>query len=244
MIEFFLCNPFRASDLSAKRFLKYADVHAERVRAALPGLPAGPFTDRLAATDAAVGGYRALVQSGAQQGAKRLGQTQTNDKAIVRFQKFAGQQAKILGALFTDLERDIKGETTAAFQQFFPKGVTALTQANKAAIDTEAAVFLRAAADQQAQVGPALLATGQVLWQAVLDSRTAQLQSLGGETDAQPQRDQARIALADALFQDLLALLLHYFREPGRVRAYFPEAILKEFNGPPADAPATEPALA
>lgn len=241
MIEFFLRNPFRASDLSAKRFLKYADVHAERLRAALPGLPAAPFADRLAGLEAAVAGYRALVQDGAQQGAKRLGQTQTNDKAIVRFQKYAGQQAKILGALFTDLERGIKGETTAAFQQFFPKGVTALTQANKAALDTEAAVFLRAAADQQAQVGPALLATGRVLWQAVVDSRQAQLRSLGGETDAQPQRDQARKTLADALFQNLLALLLHHFQAPDRVRAYFPEAILKEFTGAPADAPAPAP---
>ena len=238
MIEFFLRNPFRATLLGAKRFLKYADVHAERLRAALPGLPAAPFTAQLAATDAAIAAYRQQVQGGAQQGAKRLGQTTTNDQATRRFQKYVGQQAKILAALYTDIDKDIKGETTAAYQQFFPQGVTALTEANKADLDTEAAVFLQAAADQQDQVGAALLARGQALWQAVTDSRTAQLKSMGGEETTHTQRGTAREGLADALFQNLLALLLHHFQTPAQVLDYFPEAILKEFTGQAAAAPA------
>lgn len=244
MIEFFLRNPFRSTPLGAKRYLKYADVHAERLRAALPGLPAAPFTDRLLALDAAILAFRRFVQEGAQQSAKRLGQTTTNDKAIRRFQKYAGQQAKILAALFTDIDQDVRGETTPQFQQFFPQGVTALTQANKAAIDTEAAVFLKAAAEQKAQVGAALLTKGQALWQAVVDSRQAQLQSMGGEADAQPERDQARVVLAEALFQNLLALLLHHYQAPGRVLDFFPEAILKEYTGPkaPVATPAPSPA--
>ena len=245
MIEFFLRNPFRATPLGAKRFLKYADVHAERLRAALPDLPATPFAERVAATDAAIAGFREQVRGGAQQGAKRESQTLGNDAAVRKFQKFVGQQARVLGALFTDLDKGIRGEETVAYQQFFPKGVTALTEANKADLDTEAAVFLQAATDQQDAVGTALATKARALWQAVADSRKAQLASMGGEETTQTARGTARTDLADVLFQNLLALLLHHYRRPGLVLQFFPEAILKEFTGlaePDASTPTPPPA--
>ena len=231
MIELFLRNPFRNTELGAKRYLKYADVHAERLRAALPGLPGAVFTPRLAALDGAIAGYRTQVKGGATTGAKRKGQTLDNDAAIRKFQRYASQQAAVLKALFTDLDKDIKGENTAAYVQFFPQGVPALTKANKAEIDTEAAVFLKAALDQKTVVGAALGTKAQALWQAVLDSRQAQLASMGTEEDTQPARAAARLELADALFQNLLALLGHYYATPERVKDFFPEAILKENTG-------------
>lgn len=239
MIEFHIRNPFRATDLGAKRYLKYADVHVERLRAALPNLPAA-LADRVTATDAAIAGYRKAVQGGAQQGATRKGQTLDNDTAIKKFQRYAGQQAKIIGALYTDLDKNIKGETTKQFLQFFPKGVTALTEANKADIDTEASVFLKAADDLKGDVGAALGTRAKQLWQDVTDSRKTQLETMGGEDDDQNLREAARLALADALFLNLLALLMHHYQTPGRAGDYFPEAILKEYTGQKA-ADATPP---
>ncbi len=244
MIDGFLNNPFRNSVLGDKRFLKYADVAVERMRADLSNLPGAVFTVRLTETDAAILAFRQLVQGKAQQGAKRLGQTDENDAAIRKFQRYAGQQAKIIGALYTDLDKNIRGETTPQFLQFFPKGVTALTEANKAAIDTEAAVFLKAADELKDDVGPALGTKAKALWKAVTDSRKAQLASMGGEETTQDQRDTARRSLADALFLNLLALLTHHYQTPGRVLDYFPEAILKENTGyvAPAAVPAPKPA--
>lgn len=239
MIEPFLSNPFRNSVLGSKRYLKYADVHVERLRAALPNLPAA-LADRVDATDAAIAGYRAAVQGGAQQGATRKGQTLTNDAAIQKFQRYVGQQAKVLGALYTDLEKNIKGETTAKYLKFFPKGVTALTEANKAALDTEASVFLAAAEELKDEVGTALGAKAKQLWKAVTDSRKTQLEIMGGEEDGQDQREAARLALADALFLNLLALLTHHYYTPARAGDYFPEAILKEYTGP-KEAPTPAP---
>jgi hypothetical protein len=237
MIEPFLSNPFRNSVLGSKRYLKYADVHVERLRAALPNLPAS-LAERVTATDKAIAGYRQAVQGGAQQGATRKGQTLDNDAAIKKFQRFAGQQAKILGALYTDLEKNIKGETTKQFLQFFPNGVTTLTEANKAAIDTEASVFLKAAEDLKGDVGATLGTKAQELWKAVLESRKTQLATMGGEEDGQDARETTRLALADALFLNLLALLTHHFQTPARAGDYFPEAILKEYIGEKATAEA------
>lgn len=240
MIENFLSNPFRNLVLGQKRTLKYADVHLERLQARLSELPAAPFADRATATAAAVAGYRQHVQTGAAQGAARQGKTLTNDEAIAKFKRFVGQQAKVLAALFTNLDTNVRGEDTEAYKQFFPRGVVALTEANKAGLDTEAAVFLRAAADQQAQVGPALLAQAQQRWQQVEDSRKTQLATMGSEQQTKDLRQDARGELADVLFLNLLALLAHFHRTPERARDFFSEAILKEFNGP--DAPPAPPA--
>ena len=233
MIEPFLTNTFRNSVLGAKRFLKYSDVHVERLRAALPNLPAA-MADRVAATDEAIAGYRQAVQGGAQTGATRKGLTLDNDAAIKKFQRYVGQQAKIIGALYTDLDKNIKGETTKQFLQFFPNGVTALTEANKAELDTEASVFLKAAADLQDDVGAALGTKARQLWKDVTDSRKTQLTTMGGEEDGQDRRETTRLALADALFLNLLALLMHHYQKPERAGDYFPEAILKEYTGPKA----------
>ena len=67
---------------------------------------------------------------------------------------------------------------------------------------------------------------------------TCQILPKAGE-QAQPIHT-ARLALADALFLNLLALLMHHFQAPARVADYFPEAILKEYTGPKeADQPPT-----
>jgi len=95
-------------------------------------------------------------------------------------------------------------------------------------------VFLKAAEDQKAQVGAALGTRAKELWQAVADSRGSQLSTMGGVGDLKPQRDAARRALADALFLNLLTLLIDHHQQPEQVRAYFPESILKEWNGPDA----------
>ncbi|MDO7877713.1 hypothetical protein Q5H93_23455 [Hymenobacter sp. ASUV-10] len=243
MIEPFLTNPFRNSVLGAKRFLKYSDVHVERLRAALPGLP-DLFKARVAATDEAIADYRLAVQGGAQQGAKRKGETLDNDAAIKKFQRYVGQQAKIIAALYTDLDKNIKGEKTKQYLQFFPNSVTDVTEANKADIDTEASVFLKAAEDLKDDVGAAMGTKAKQLWKNVTDSRKTQLETMGGEEDTQDLRGAARLALADALFLNLLALLMHYFLTPERAGDYFPEAILKEYTGPKAadEKPAPSPA--
>lgn len=235
MIEHHLSNPFANLVLGQNRTLKYVDTHLERLRARLGELPAA-FAERVAATEAAANGYRQHVQTGATQGATRVGKTQTNDQAIAKFQKFVGQQAKILGALFTNLDTGVRGEDTEQYKQFFPQGVTAITRANKAELETEAAVFLKAAEDQQAQTGAALLARAQTLWQAVAATRKAQLGVFGNEKQTQDRRADAREALADALFLNLLTLLAHFHQQPERARDFFPEELLKENTGA---APAT-----
>ncbi|WP_046242493.1 hypothetical protein [Hymenobacter terrenus] len=239
MIENFLSNPFRNLVLGQKRTLKYADVHLERLQARLSELPVAPFTDRAAATRAAVASYREHVQTGAAQDADRQSKTLTNDEAIARFQRFVSQQAKVLAALFTNLDTQVQGEDTDAYKQFFPRGVMAITKANKAALDTEAAVFLRAAAAQQVQVGPALLIQAQQRWQQVEDSRKNQLATMGSEQQTKDQRQEARTVLADTLFLNLLTLLTHFHLTPERVRDFFPEAILKEYTGPATPVPPT-----
>ena len=240
MIDSFLYNPFRNVDLGDRRFLKYATVHAARLRANNPG---GLFDDRLTALDAIIATFTANVRRRYEQGAGRKGDTRGNDEAIARFQKFVGTQAKVLGALFTNLDTGVRGETTAEFEKFFPRGVKAITGANKANLDAEAAVFLKGALDLKATTGEALLTQATARWKAVTDSRGTQLGTMGDDEGIQEARKAARATLADALFLNLLGLLTHHFQEPARVRDYFPEAILKEYRGP-ADGDGAAPAPA
>ena len=239
MIEHFLNNPFRNVALGDQRLVKYATVHAERLRANNPG---GLLDARLAALDTTLATLANNVRARFQQGAGRKGDTRANDEAMARFRKFVGTQALVLEALFTNLDTGVKGADTAAYAAFFPRGVMALTKANKAELDAEAAIFLKAAADLKAQTGEALLTQATARWQAVTDSRQQQLETMGDDDGIQTGRQAARIALADALFLNLLALLMHHHQEPARVREYFPEAILKEYRGP-ADAPTPAPLL-
>lgn len=237
MIEHFLNNPFRNVDLGDQRLVKYGTVHAERLRANNPG---GLFDARLAALDATLATLAGNVRTRFAQGAGRKGLTQATDAAIAKFQRFVGQQALVLKALFTNLDTGVKGETTPQYTQFFPQGVEAITTANKAELDAEVAIFLKAAQDQQATTGAALLAQATTRWEAVKTARKAQLETMGTEEGTQEGRQAARAALADELFLNLLALLTHHYRQPEKVRDYFPEAILKEYRGPgngPAPAP-------
>lgn len=240
MIELFLRNPFRNSLLGDRRYLKYATVHAARLRANNPG---GKFDARLAALDAIIEVLSANIRRRYEQGAGRKGDTRANDEAIAKFQKFVGTQAKVLGALFTNLDTGVRGEETAEYAKFFPRGVKVITGANKAEIDAEAAIFLKAALDLKATTGEALLTQATARWKAVTDSRGTQLQTMGDDEGIQEARQAARATLADELFLNLLALLTHHYQEPARVRDYFPQAILKEYRGP-ADGDGAAPAPA
>jgi hypothetical protein len=233
MIEFHLSNPFAASRLSNGRYGKYAAEHLSRVQAA--GLPDAVFGPRITATTAALEAFMAGRKAGAVASAGREGKTVTLDQAIRRLQKYVSLQAKVLGALFTDLDKELVGTETAAYKAFFPLGVTHITQANKAMIDAAIAPFVAAATTYQAQTGAALLTKITALVTDLTTARAAQLTGKGETKDAQVDRNVARATLATELFRNLLTLLLHHATAPDVVRNYFNQAILKENTGRSAD---------
>jgi hypothetical protein len=233
MIKNHLFNPFSNSKLGNGRYGKYAAEHLARVQAA--GLPAAVFGPRIAATTAALEAFTAGRKAGAVASAGREGKTVTFDQAIRRLQKYVSLQATVLGALFTDLDKEIVGTETAAYQAFFPLGVTHITEANKATIDAAVAPFVAAAATYQAQTGAALLTKITALVTDLTTSRAAQLTGKGETKDTQADRNIARATLATELFRNLLTLLLHHATEPALVSNYFNQAILKENTGRATD---------
>ncbi len=236
MIENHLSNPFANTELSNGRFGKYADEHLARLLAAQ--LPDALFGPRLAATQAALTAFTSGRKANAVASAAREGKTVTLDKAIQRLQKFVSIQAPVLAALFTDLDKDVRGTDTAAYQAFFPQGVEAITKANKATLDAAVAPFVAAATQYQAQIGAPTASKVTALVADIAAARQAQLASKGATKDTQTDRVTARTALALELFVNLLTLLIHHAADPGQVRAYFNVAILKEYTGSPRPAPA------
>jgi hypothetical protein len=230
MIENLLSNAFANSRAGNRRFGKYADEYRGRVRAALPGLPAATVGVRLTAVDAAYDAFMAAEKTNAVASAVRQGKTVTNDSAIRRFQRFITQQAKLIGGQLDDPDQGITGTKTASYQEFFPKGVTALTEANKANIETEADTFLQAATAHPTLGSPGLAAKVQALLADIVTSRTQQLgtEGKGGDQQADTGRDAARRTLAVAEFRLMLALLDHHAEAPEEVAQYVNEGIMKE----------------
>ncbi len=244
MIADFLNNPYANSRLGNRRFGKYINEHLGRVRAAL-GLPAG-VTTALTAADAAYTAFMAAEKTNAIASAARQGKTVTNDSAIRRLQRFVTQQAALIAGQLRNPDTGQRGEDTALYQVFFPTGVTTLTEANKANVETEAAAFLKALTDNPGYGVPDAATKFKPLLDDVVNSRTTQLGTVGkgGETATDTGRDAARGTLAVALFRLLLALLNHHAEDPEQVDQYVNEAILKEGGRrkPKNDGPAPTPA--
>ncbi len=236
MIENHLSNPFANSDLGNGRFGKYADEHLGRLIAA--ALPGAVFAERVSATQTALTTFTTGRKAGAVASAAREGKTVTLEKAIARLQRFVSVQGPVLEALFTDFDKEIKGAESEEYQAFFPQGITAITQANKATLETDVAPFVAAATTYQAKTGADLLAKVTALLADVINARKAQLAGKGTTKDTQADRNTARAALVVELFRNLLTLLLHHATEPTRVRDYFNQAILKENTGYQAPPPA------
>lgn len=230
MITFFLGNPYAKSRLGNRRFGKYADEFRGLVRAA--DLPAATVGVKLAGLDEAYEAFMGSVKVGAVASAVRQGKTVTNDSAIRRLQRTITQQAKLIAGQLDDPDQNIKGTKTATYQEFFPKGVEAITTANKANIETETNTFLTAAKAHPTLGSAGLAAKIEALLADVTNSRGEQLEDgKGGDAKAVTSRDAARKALATAQFRLLLALLDHHAEEPEVVRQYVNEAILKENTG-------------
>lgn len=236
MIENHLFNPFANTDLGNGRFGKYADEHLARLLAA--ALPGVVFVERISATQAALTAFITGRKAGAVASAVREGKTVTLEQAIRRLQRFVSVQAPVLAALFTDFDKEIRGAESAEFQAFFPQGVTAITEANKATLETEVAPFVAAATTYQAKTGADLLTNVTALLADVVNARKVQLVGKGTTKDTQLDRNTARAALALELFRNLLTLLLHHATEPARASDYFNQAILKENTGYQAPSPA------
>lgn len=231
MTTFFLSNPYAKSKLGNRRYGKYADEFRGRVAAA--DFPADSLVGlRLLGLTTAYGAFMTSVKVGAVASAVRQGKTVTNDSAIRRLQRTISQQAKLISGQLDEPDNNIKGKDTAIFKEFFPKGISAVTDANKANIETETNTFWEAAKRHPHLGTPGLAARVESLLLDVTNSRDQQLEDgKGEETQADSSRDKARTALALAMFRLLLALLDHHAEKPEQVRQYLNEAILEENTG-------------
>lgn len=231
MITRFLSNPYAKSKLGNRRYGKYANEYLSRVAAA--DFPADSLVGlRLLGLKTAYGAFIGSVKVGAVASAVRQGKTITNDSAIRRLQRTISQQAKLIAGQLADPDNNVKGEDTAIFEEFFPKGVAAVTDANKANIETETNTFWEAAKRYPHLGTPGLAAKIESLLLDVTNSRGEQLEDgKGEETQTTTSRDAARKALALAMFRLLLALLDHHAEDPEQVRQYLNEAILEENTG-------------
>ena len=231
MILPFLTNPYANSRIGNRRFAKFTDEHRGLVRSAV-GLPAG-VTGALTDVDAKYAAFLTAEKSNAVASAVREGKTVTNDAAIRRLQRFVTQQAELIAGTLRNPDTGQRGEDTALYQVFFPRGVTALTQANKTDIETEANTFLKALQANPGYGVPDAATKFETLLTDVVTSRTTQLgaDGKGGETATDTGRDAARRALAVALYKLLLALLTHHAETPKQVEQYFNLSILNEVRG-------------
>lgn len=231
MISKLLSNPYAKSELGNRRFGKYGIEMIGRVKAA--DFPADSWVGlRLASCEASYQAFIGSVKVGAVASAVRQGTTVTNDSAIRRLQRTISQQAKLISGQLADPDAGVKGEDTAIFEEFFPKGVPAITRANKANIETETNTFWEAAKRYPHLGTPGLAARIEQLLSDVINSRGEQLEEgKGEETQAENSRDLTRTALATALFRLTLALLDHHAEDPEQVWRYVNQAILSEPTG-------------
>ncbi|MGB4774355.1 MAG: hypothetical protein WBP45_04225 [Daejeonella sp.] len=217
MILFHLNNPFINSRISNANFNKMAQTHLARLKA---NNASKQFDGLINATDPLHEEYKKALVSGSGTSSVKEVQTMSADEGIKGIRAFISRKEGVINDKFS--------RKSAAYQEFFPLGLSEYTQASKKNIQLITERLIKACENSEVSAINELGTELKALLDAYLDNRETQLKSIGSvktlSNKGKTQRDQ----LALQLYINLLSLLLMYASDTDKVKAYYDESFLKK----------------
>jgi hypothetical protein len=166
-------NHFDTKEISDDTLRKFAEIHLERLSA---NNGTAQFTAMITATTTAYTAYFGAMTNEDTKFAIQQGLTITMKNIVDKFKKYVSQKEGIIRGNF--------GKESAAYQEFFPLGVTEYSNANLANIEVLMKRIAAAAERYQADLGANLLTDFEAMLASFQNARQAQLTKIG-EVQAQ-----------------------------------------------------------
>lgn len=211
-------NHLSNRQISAEELRQFAEDHLGRL-AALENPPAGiaalaaPARTAFEAFDAKLSARTTLL-------AVQTGGTLTKGEALQLIRSTVRQrEARI---------RDKLGKGSAAYTEFFPRGLVEIGQARLGQITAILDRLIAAAGKYQSAVGPELLAEFTALKATYTTARDGQVEAKGDLAQARADLAAARTALELQLGRNLLAIASHHLGHPERAADYFTQSLLED----------------
>lgn len=223
-------NPFADKEISTTELQKFAEDHLAKLAAANEG---GSYDARITDTTAAYEGYFGELTNVSLRVAVQKAATQTMQERWMEFVKWmTGKgEARV---------KDRADKPSAVYMEFFPTGLTEYHQANVAEGQTLASRVKVSAATHAALLGADFKTKVDALVDSYLAARQAQMEHKGARTDGRGSRDDAKAALQNRLFDNLL-FFAGATKDPEKCAMVFDQSLLEESAAPgePEPAPVT-----
>jgi len=217
---------FDTPEISDDNLRKFTEVHLQRLAA---NNPAGAFTGLLTATTAAYDAYFGAIADEDLKAAIQVGLTRTMNDALAEFQRAVRRREGTVRSEF--------GEGTAAYVEFFPRGIGEYTEATLADVETLMRRLVSLATKHVAELGQPFADGFQALLDAFSAARAAQLRVMGEVKGEKLGTAAARNALEDQLMDNLLTLAMKFKRNADAGMAYFDQSIIRGDEPHGDDAP-------
>ena len=222
----FFQNPFDDPSFGVGKLLAFTNDHLAKMAAVNPG---GILDARISATTAAL----QAVSSADVDDLNNMGWRKGQKGEKRKFRKaLPGSIGKIYGAAVAKF-----GPKTPEMKELFPSGRSAFIKCRDAVLEDELGVLITALTAHQSELGPEVLASAEALasgWQAVYEGSES---SMAAKAHTEKARRDARAALQQELFLNLLALAQNFPRQPEKLNSYMQQSLLEKHPRVPKPRP-------
>lgn len=214
----FFINPFDDTQISDEELRSFAEDHLGKVAAANDE---SQFDGLLTDTTAAFNAYFGNVTSEDMKLTLQKAATTTMNSRWKDFVDYMVDRGEARIA-------DRAGRKSATYAQFFPAGKTQYHQVNIADAHVLADRVKQSATDHVAELGDDFLQTITGLVDGFTAARNAQVGLKGEKGAAAGDRREAKLALSQQLFDNLLVLASLHKRDPDQAALYFNQSLLED----------------
>lgn len=213
----FFKNPFLDPSISHAELQAFAEDHLAKMTAANEG---GIYDGLVTDTGTAYENHFGELTSVSLRAALQKAATQTMRlrwEELVKWMTTKGE-ARV---------KDRADKPSAVYTEFFPGGMGEYHQSTVADGQTLARRIKESAATNAALLGADFQTKVAALAEGYLSARSAQLEKKGSRTDTGGSRDEAKAALQDQLFENLL-VIAGRVKDPEKCALYFDQSLLED----------------
>jgi len=219
-LEVFFKNHFDTTFISDDNLRKFADIHLQRLTTNNPG---GIYTALITDTGTVYTAYFGAIGDEAVRTAVKEGMTVELNTAIENFKHDVSQKEGIV--------RGIYGVDTGTYQEFFPQGLTAYSNADLGNIHTFTEIMMDAATAHAADVGADFVTLFTDHHNDILAKREAQLELMGEVEGKKDITETTRDEVEVQLMKNLLTIAVNNIGNLSAVNTYFDQSFIRR-GGP------------
>ena len=222
-LSVFFKNHFDTKEISDDNLRKFADINLQRMTTNNPG---GIYTAIITDTGIVYMAYFGAIGDEAVRTAVKEGTTVELNIAIENFKHDVSQKEGIV--------RGIWGEGSGIYQEFFPQGLTAYSNADLGDIHTFTEIMMDAATAHAADVGAPFVTLFTDYHNDILAKRQAQLVLMGEVEGKKDVTETTRNAVEVQLMKNLLTIAVNNIGNFSAVNTYFDQSFIRR-GGPEAE---------